>query len=126
MIALPPAVADAFGTVDHQRLDVERLWPGRRRQTGVSTAHHETGRITVEEGARFGPPLRPVRDLPVSFVGSAVALQSFGLEFVSLQRVDCGPQGPRSSIARVVDLQPHRAGAGTQRLSDAATRFANS
>src|SRR3546814_19044586 len=52
MIALPPAVADAFGTVDHQRLDVERLSPGPRRQTGVSTAAPETGRITVRAEKR--------------------------------------------------------------------------
>src|SRR3546814_13445368 len=73
MIALPPAVADAFGTVDHQRLDVERLYPGRRRQTGVSTSDHESGRTTVEKGARFGPPPPPVSPLPFSFSCLALA-----------------------------------------------------
>src|SRR3546814_12418284 len=37
--------------------------------------------------------------------------------------VDCGQQGPRSRIARVVDLQAHIAGAGDHRRFEAEHRF---
>ena len=94
MIALAPVVADALLAVDDQRIDPQRLQPGRDRQPGMAAADHQHVRIAAGIFDLRLAQVEPVRAAKIPRIGFAARPLGAELFLKTLELAEFGQQRP--------------------------------
>ena len=112
VVALAPVVADALVAIDYQRVDTQRIEPGRDRESGLAAAHHQNRRVVIDIGRRLAPLIEPVLAAEVARVALGVAHRArpaVGIAVQFLERGEQRPGAPRA-VGCVLDKTNHAVG----------------